>query len=286
MHRRSEKIASWLAAALVLIQACSKQAPQKPFVARVDQVFLTEEELAAAHDTLNGAMLQRREYVNEWVNTELLYQEAQRRGLADNPQLKRQIESARKKFTIAALLEEELYGEENVSEDEIVALYNGGGDVFRLREDVVNGSFALFGDRDAANAFRGKLVGGAEWNVAVAEVQKDSLIKSHLQQVATRQYFTQSNLYPAELWKIVRGLGKDEVSFAVKSDAGYYVVVTHNIKKQGETPELDYIRNEIRDRILIERRRLRYEKLLTSLRTKHAIEVRLANDDTSTHTNE
>jgi hypothetical protein len=177
-----------------------------------------------------------------------------------------------------------LYGEENVSEDEIVALYNGGGNAFRLQEDVVSASYALFDDRDAANAFRGMLVRSIAWGVAVMDVEKDSLLKSHLVRVATHQFFTQSNLYPVELWKLAQNLGKDEVSFVVKTDAGHYVLVAHGVRKRGEFPELDYIRGEVRDRILIERRRNRYERLLADLRAKHSVEVRLTEGDTSSRT--
>ncbi len=278
---RSKKIGCGVAAVLVLLQACSKQPSQKPFVARVDQEVLTEENLDDSLDSLRRTPRQRREYISEWVDNELLYQEARRRGLENNEQLRHQIEAATRKLVIGELLDRELYHEENVSDDEIVALYNGGGEALRLREDVVNASYALFSDRDAANSFRGRLVRGTPWNITVEEVQTDSLLKSHLLRIATRQYCTQSNLYPTELWRLARNLGKDEVSFAVKTDAGYYIIVAHSVKKQGELPDLDYIHDELRNRILIERRRMTYEKLLSELRSKHAVEVHLSEDDTS-----
>jgi hypothetical protein len=268
------------------VQACSKEAPPKQFAARVDQVLLTNEELANAVDSLSSSPLRAREYINEWVNTELLFQEAARRGLGDNDQIRRQIEVTTKRLVVGVLLEQELYGDENVSEDEIITMYRGGGEAFRLREDVARVSYALFRDRDAANMFRGKLVRGTAWDAAMEEAQRDSLLRPQLVQVATRQFFTQSNLYPVELWKLAKTLGKDEVSFAVKTDAGYYVLVAHSVTKQGELPELEYIRNEIRDRILIEQRRIRYERLLAELRSKHTVEVRIPDVDSLHHTHE
>jgi hypothetical protein len=282
---KCRKIALWGAAAFVFVQACTKEAPPKLFVARVDQALLTAEELAGVHDSLAPAQ-HKREYINDWVNAELLYQEAMRRGFGDDDRVHRQIESATRRLVIGALLERELYGEENVSEDEIVTLYNAGGDAFRLHEDVANVSYALFDSRDGANAFRDKLVRGIAWSVAVQEVEKDSLLKPTLKQVATRQFFTQSNLYPAELWKLARNLGKDEVSFVVRTDIGYYILISHGLRKQGEIPELDHVRNEVRDRLIIERRRLRYERLLAGLRARHSVEVRLAEGDTSSRTHE
>jgi peptidyl-prolyl cis-trans isomerase C len=264
-----------------MLLSCSKQPSQGSFVARVDQEFLTEQELASSLDTLRPSGEQEREVITQWVDNELLYLEARRRGLEKSDELRREIEAATRKLVIGRLLDQELYREENVSEDEIVTLYNGGGEALRLHEDVVNASYALFSDRDEANSFRGRLVRGMPWNVALEELQRDSLLRSHLLQIATRQYFTQSNLYPPELWRLARNLGKDEVSFAAKTDAGYYIFVGHSVKKQGELPDLDYIRDELRNRILIEHRRLRYEKLLSELRAKHAVEVHLPEPDTS-----
>jgi hypothetical protein len=39
-------------------------------------------------------------------------------------------------------------------------------------------------------------------------------------------------------------------------------------------PELDYVRGDIRDRLLIEHRRRRYNDLLASLRTRTTIDIR------------
>jgi hypothetical protein len=268
----------------VLFHACTREVPQKPYVARVDQALLTEDELAGQRDSLDYAMPHRRQYINEWVNTELLYQEAARRGLADNPQIRREVEDTKRRLAVAALLQQELYGEENVNEDEIVTLYNGGGEVFRLQEDLVKASYALFRDREAANSFRGKLVRGTSWEAAVEECERDSLLRAQLAQVATRQYFTQSTLYPPELWKLARNLGKDEVSFAVKTPAGYYVLVVQSFTKQGDMPELNYIRDEIRERILIEKRRVMYDRLLAELRAKHSVEVKIVENDSTSQT--
>jgi hypothetical protein len=134
--------------------------------------------------------------------------------------------------------------------------------------------------------FSGVLVQGTPWHAAIAQAHTDSLLKLHLMQFLTRQYFTQSTLYPLELWKVARNLGKDEVSFAIKADKGYYILISNGQRKQGEMPDLDYIRDELRGRILIERRRERYEKLLARLRMKHSIEVHLSTEDSTDKANE
>jgi len=262
---------------------CSRDNRQGSYLARVDQAVLTDRELVVAPDSLTNDRQRTREYINTWITTELLYQEAQRRGLTENDQLQQQLEAAKKQLAIAALLDRELYNADatTVTEDTISAVYKSSSDKFLLREDVVKISFALFSERDAANTFRTKILSGASWGDAVLQVQRDTLLQSRLRQVADHQYFTQANLYPEELWKLSRTLAKEEVSFVVKTDPGYYVLMVHNVKRQGELPDLAYVRNEIRDRILIEQRRRKYEKLLEDIRVRHTVDIRIDFADTT-----
>jgi peptidyl-prolyl cis-trans isomerase C len=270
------------------VTGCSHDNRQVSYVARVDQAVLTERELVVAPDSLANDRQRTREYINTWITTELLYQEAQRRGLTENEELQRQLEAAKKQLAIAALLDRELYNVDatTLTEGTISAVYKASGDKFFLREDVVKVSFALFSERDAANTFRTRILSGTSWGDAVLQVQRDTLLRSRLRQVADHQYFTQANLYPEELWKLSRTLAKEEVSFVVKTEPGYYVLMVHNVKRQGELPDLAYVRNEIRDRILIEQRRRKYEKLLEDIRARHTVDIRMDFADTTLQTRE
>ncbi len=262
---------------LALASGCTRQeAPPTP-VARVGDAVLTRDDLAALQDSLWHSPRALREYVAGWVSSEILYQEAVRRGLADTPDLRRQLEVIRHRLAVQALLDQVFAAADTsgVGDDAVAALYASQGQAFVLKEDVANVSFALFADRDPANTFRSRILRGASWQEAVTATQQDSLARPQLLQVATRQYFTRTNLYPEELWKLARTLSRDEVSFVVKTAAGYYVLVVHGYRQQGEMPDLDYVRNDIRDRLLLEQRRLQYDRLLASLRGSTPVEMHL-----------
>ena len=268
---------------LVLMAACAKETPQTRFVARVDQDVLTEEDLAGIQDSLTHRPNQRNEYINEWVNTELLYQEAIRLGLTEGDSFLRQMEATKRHLAIEALLDREVYAIDTsaVGDQAIVAVYASSAKAYALRQDVVNASYVVFSDRDPANAFRSKVLRGTSWDDAVQQVERDSVARHQLRRVATRQYFTQTSLYPEELWKLARTLGKDDVSFVVKTNDGFCVLKAHGMKRQGEVPDLAYVRNEIRDRLLIEQRKTRYEQLITDLRAKHTVDIRMDHMDTA-----
>ena len=272
---------SLLVAALLI--GCSHENKQKKYIARVDDSFLTEDDLAASRDSLSEDRNQTRGFIDTWVTNELLYQEAARRGLTNAETIQRQLDAVKKRLVISALLDQELFARDTpaISDEVIAAAYDSNKNAFLLREEVVNVSFALFAGRDAANAFRSRLLSPTPWGEAVASIQSDSVFRLQLLQVATRQYFTQTNLYPEELWKLARTLAREEVSFVLKTDAGYYVLVVHKLQHQGDIPDLDYIKHEIRDRVLVAQRRAAYEQLLTNLRARHSVEIRIALDDTT-----
>jgi hypothetical protein len=217
-----------------------------------------------------------RAYVDEWVAAELLYQEAARRGIPDDPAFTARVDAVRRRLAVEALLAAAVYSGDSteVNEDAIRALYTSGGSVFLLREPVASVSFALFADRDAANTFRTYLLRGAPWPDAVRSARTDTLLRSQLLQLVTRQFFSQSTLYPEELWKLARTLQMNEVSFAVRTDAGYYILIVHSFRNAGEMPDFEYVRNDLRDRLLIEHRRRRYEELVAELRGATTVDVR------------
>jgi len=252
-------------------------------VARVDRSYLTEAELRAAVDTALGKDYQAIDFVNSWIASELLYQEAVRRGLADTDDLRRQLDQTRKHLAIDALLTQEVYQGDSalVSEEAVRKLFTTDAPELRLQEDVTLLSYALFSERGAANDFRSGVLRGASWEEALRRTHDDPQQREKLLGVVNRRYFTKTNLYPEELWRLARTLPKEEVSFVVTTRTGFYVLIAHGFKRQGESPDWDYIKNELRARLLIQARRRLYDELLGTLRTQHTVEMHIAGPDTA-----
>jgi len=282
---RNHSVRGWLLLMLLIaISGCGRESGHKPYIARVGTAELTEDDLAASSDSVWQTPRQPRDVVNEWIINELLAQEAARRGLTTSDGFRRQMETTKKRLAIAALLDQELFADNDtvlVNDAALATAFKAAVNEYVLREDVVLASFAIFSDRDAANAFRSSVLRGRNWSDALLRARVDSLTAPHLLRAAERQYFTQTTLYPTELWKLARTLARNEVSFVVKTDAGYYVLMVHGVKHQGEIPDFEYVRSDVRQRLLIEERRARYEKLVSDLRTRHPVDIRLDRVDTT-----
>jgi len=228
-------------------------------------------------DSLGETGAASTQYINDWVVNELLYQEAERRGLTDEAAFREQLEAMRKRLAVAALLQEAVYARVDSSaliEDSVTAVFARSGTTYILREDITLASYVLFRDRDAANSFRASVLRGSSWETALADLQVKKAAQSPIVRSAIRQFFSRSTLYPDELWKLARSLAKDDVSFAFHTDEGYVVLRTHQNYRQGELPPLEYARTEVRERLLMDLRRARYEEFLGTVRKRYSIDIR------------
>ena len=67
--------------------------------------------------------------------------------------------------------------------------------------------------------------------------------------------------------------GNPQLSFPISPDSGYYILIVWKFTKQGQTPEMPMVEQEIRGRLTVERRRKLFDQFVQNLRAKHAIEV-------------
>lgn len=267
-----------------VLAGCAREHEPAGYVARVGKATLTGEDLSHRAGVDSAAARQAEQYVNEWIIGELLFQEAERRGFAKGDDIERQLQATRKRLAIAALLQAEVYGTVDtlrIPDEDVAAYIEHAPDAFALREDVARVSVALFSQREAANGFRTLLVGGLLWDDAVKRVSADTAVAAHPLHVATHRYVTRSSLYPTELWKLTTTLRAGEVSFPVRSQDGYYILQLHGLKHPGERPDIAYVRDEARNRMLVEQRQRRYERLLAELRTRTRVDVRLGTPDSA-----
>ena len=267
-----------LAAALALtLAACGREGERSGYVARVNNVVLTDADIAHQRDSVGEAGAASREYINDWVVNELLYQEAERRGVTDDPSFRDQLEAMRKRLAVAALLQEAVYAKVDsteLPEDSVTQAYTRSRQAFLLREDITLASYVLFRTREAANAFRAAVMRGTPWQTSLAEVQAKPSKEPPVIHSVDHQYFSGSTLYPEELWKLARSLVREEVSPLLRTDDGYVVLRTHQNFRQGELPPFAYARAEVRERLLMDLRRARYEEFLGAVRKRHTVDIR------------
>jgi peptidyl-prolyl cis-trans isomerase C len=255
---------------LTATAGCSKTESDKTPVARLDNQMLALEEIRAHIDTSREpSQAQIQQYIQRWLTEESLYREAVERGLDRTDEMNQKVEDVRRQLTINALLEKEVYSQQtsNFSLQDIRKYYETNIKEFNLVHDVALVSYALFKNRDAATEFRNTVLKGTSWSTAID--QNASSISMRVDS----SYQTQATLIPAELWRVASNATSRELSFPINTDNGYYVLVLWKFMKQRETADLLFVEQEIRGRLTIEQRRKLFDRLVQTLRAKHAIEV-------------
>ncbi len=283
MHlRRNNGVLTAAVLLLVFAGGCGGPGKKGDYVARVNNAVLTQEDLVVTRDSSGAPTALSKEYVNEWIVTELLYQEAERRGVPDAPEFQEQLEQTRKRLAVAALLQQAVYAAIDTSaitDEAIVASFKASGDAYALREDLVQASLVLFRDRDAASSFRTTVLRGTPWDEALRRVSAVPAGQAQILRTADHRFFNRTSLYPEELWRMARSLPNEEVSFPLKTAEGYYILRVHQSFRQGALPPLDHVRAEVREHLLMDLRRQKYDDFIRTLRERHTVDIRDAGAD-------
>jgi peptidyl-prolyl cis-trans isomerase C len=264
-----------------MVSACScvRKSERVTFIARVNNQYLTPEKVKAGLDTAAHATNpQVRDFVTQWVNSALLYEEAKAQGLDRSAQVNETLEEMKKQLAVNRLIETEVYGDQQptITDEEVEAYYDQHKDGYLLAEDLAKIRFVLFANRDAASRFRGLLVRGKSWDETMRSLSGDSSFSAAIIERADSQYIKRSTVRSMELWKTVTQSRVSDLPQIVKDDAGYFVVSLLQMQRAGEVAELPSVAAETRDRVLVEKRQRAFSELLERLKKKYAVQVNLA----------
>jgi hypothetical protein len=262
----------------VVVSSCSRHTEQTHEIARVDDETLTSEKIHGQFDTTAGiSEMQVRMFARQWVNSEILYQEAKRQGLDHSDAVLKNLEDARRNLAINALLEKEVFTDipQSISKQEATIYFRNHLEEFALRDDIVQISLAVFSERVPAASFREAALQGEGWEVAVAASQARHNGKGTLITKTDSAFYTRSTLFPARLWTVSAALGVGEVSFPVKTSVGYFVILLLGNFQRGATPPMEYVENAIKARLVMQHRQERLTEYLETARKKHTVQINL-----------
>lgn len=246
--------------------SCRQENPEE-VLARVGPNVLTRSEANAHVDTTSAEYGRHlAAYVASWVNTQLIYQEARRSGVEDTDEFAAAAAAARRQLANQRFLETYLAAETlDTGDTALRAYYDTHASEFMVREEMVKLHIASFARRDQASAFVARFGRGSDWSAAFRPSDSAAVIPP--------RYYTQRTLFPAELWKAAGALALNETSFPVKTAIGYVVVQPVAVARQGTQAEFDAVRDEVRERLVMEHRNRRYRELLGTLRQRYTVEV-------------
>ncbi len=202
---------------------------------------------------------ERREFVRRWVDTEVLRQEALRRGLKADPYVEARLRELEQQFLADYLVYAELRKRTEVSEEEVEGYYAAHEREYMNEYRV---SQILVGTpEDAAQVI--ELLKTKSW----AWVANRYSIDAGAKRGGDLGYLTKGNMIP-ELEAIVFDMKPNDVTGVVKSDFGYHVFRLDDMREALVSVGLDDVREQIMNTLMLEKRKRAYRELLDSLKAK------------------
>jgi peptidyl-prolyl cis-trans isomerase C len=232
----------------------------------VNGEVLTEsqlEMLLPAGDQIPLSESEKTARVRQWVEIEMLYGEAVRRGMINDPRIKARIEALEKELLADHLIFIELRERIGVTEDEIERYFEEHRDEYVHEYRV---SHILVNTREEAeNAL--KLLDGRSF----AWVANRHSVDPVARRGGDLGYLTKGNMIP-EFENVIFEMKPGEVSGIVKSEFGYHIIKLVGMREAQVKVELDDVREKIVGELVMGKRAEAYEELMKRLYEKADVE--------------
>jgi len=263
------RIAAGALCALVLA-ACSKDGADKgPVVLKVNDksysVADVEREIQQEARRAPAAMQQylatkegQKQLLEGLVRRELLLQEAEKRKLAERPEIAEQVAQLRRDLIIRALLQDEVAAKVTVEDKDLDEYFKGHPDEFS--GDQVKVKHILVRSEGEAKEALDRVKKGEPFEKVARELSTDS---ASVPKGGELDYFRYAEMVP-EFSKAAYALKPGELSEPVKSPFGYHIIKGVD-RKKGTAMKLDDIREQLRRKLADERRSQRFQDWVKEL---------------------
>jgi hypothetical protein len=256
---------------LILTAGCARDKQKNDYVAKVNDSYLTEEDLTAIAGSYGGQKFFKEEVIRRWIDRELLYQQALKEGLLDNDEYRRLVQNSGKEIAASIMLEK-IY-EENMpvyKPEDVKTYFEQNGEIFRIYQTAYLVNIAEFSDEDKAIMFRSAAV-ESEWNKASNFFTNDqTLVKEQ-----TNKLLYMYDLQPLQLSRVINELYPGEVSLIIPAQSGRYMVVKLLSKLEpGTIPPFDVIKDNIEKRYIAARKSELLKEYYEELYSSNEIDVK------------
>jgi peptidyl-prolyl cis-trans isomerase C len=257
--------------ACLLLWGCGRK--EQTVLAKVNGAELTLDDLYAEIPEYywdSVTQEQKLQFLERWINGELLYQESLRRGLQRNATIKERVRAAEKSILIAELIQQELNERVQVTEEETHEYYLAHQDEFTRKADEVRASQILVPTLDEAMKIRRELEAGGDFQ----QLAREHSVDPTADQGGDLGYFSREDVLQ-EVAKVAFSLSPGAVSQPVKSEFGYHLITVTDIKKKGSVRSLNLVEEEIIGQFTAQKEVEELNQFLEELKGKSRIDQNL-----------
>ncbi|MBO6621061.1 MAG: hypothetical protein JJ892_03480 [Balneola sp.] len=264
------KIVSHLTLLILLFTACtSSKRSEGRVLAEVNGIVLTTKDAKAnipESEFLSDSVSAYNAYKDNWIQKQLILQETERLKLLESPDVYKKVERAKQEMLLISFQEAVLNTLENeiqVTDEEARNYYQINKDKFLLDERYIRFRHLIASNlKDAENAKR-DLMRGLTWESVASEysLQSDMVIKN-----ASRFWPESTALKEFDtLNRYLRLIGVSEISIIENIDDEYHFVQLLEEKAVGEHPDLEWLLEQIKEWLILEKKRIAYNTYVKNL---------------------
>ena len=228
----------------VFISGCSKEPDRADYVARVNSSYLTQNELDAMTDTSKSKNnFYKSEIIRNWIDQELLYQQAVSEGIIDEDEFNRIIDESRKSLAGAILMKQvsEKY-DFNYSQEDLNKFFEAHKNEFKLLQNAYVVNLVEFNNESDAIMFRSSAFENG-WQKATEPGNNIPFTKEELQIL-----LMEDEIYPSELKNVLVELYPQEVSIIISPDSSTFMIAQLLDKySAGTVPPFEFIKSKVED---------------------------------------
>lgn len=205
----------------VILIGCGEKKRNQEAIASVNDSYLYESDINVFADSANSPAFNKDEYIRNWINTELLYQDAVKNGITDEASFKSLIEKSRKELAKSIWLNRFL--DEKVivpSQKELEEYYHEFIDIFKVLIDTYYFNSAVFNNEDKAIQFRTALM-ESDWNKSTKTILKDTSVV----EINTDYLLSIYKIISGNLSRVIKEMIPGEISLVIPLENGSYAVV-------------------------------------------------------------
>lgn len=225
-------------------------------------------ELAMLSPSYRGiANLDKNRFLESLINKRLLLQEAKTKNLQNSENVKRLFQRIKEEIMIQELIDKAISDKAGLTESEIEQHYRENQNDY-AEPAKIKASHILVDSRLLAKKISADLREGAGFEKLTKEYSLDIPTKDRGGNVG---YFAKGTLLP-EFEEACEKLKVGEISDVVKTDLGYHIIKVLD-KKEAEPKPLEEVKDDIKNKLLLEKEISLYDNLLQGLRDKQKISI-------------
>lgn len=255
---------------VVYSSGCSRK-PKEEVAAVIDgkevTVAMIDERIEKMPEQYRAfATKHKKEVLDEMIAEQLLYQEARKRKLNEDPDIKELMDEAVKKVLLSKLVEDETKKSIPVSDDDVKKHYQENKEHYIIPERV-RASHILINSEVEARKAQEELKAGADFAEVAMRYSKD-LTKDRGGDLG---YFKRGQMIP-EFEKVCFDLKIGEVSDLVKTRFGYHLIKLTD-RKSATYRDFEDVKERVGALLSRERQKQRLDDLIKGLKDKAKVKI-------------